>query len=256
MNKDNQERVDAYLRGEMNAKERAQFESDIKNDPALHGVYLETKAIADALADRQEKLSLMARWDEEENLKIKAEGRRWRMRRWAIGLSAAACIAAGFMIFKPLYYYDRQDAIGSVSLQKSANVNHRMPEFTETEEPVYYSFSSRDEGLPGADASLKLLDSMISSRQYEDALTIADSMISGANSDLDSYECLDSLPERDQQKILKIEAYIEDLEWRKANMLLAMREMEEAASLLKEIASKDGHYSVQADSLLNVIKEN
>ena len=65
MYKDNQDRIDAYLRGEMTSEERFEFEKDKDTNMALRQEYLETKAIADALADRKEKLDMMAHWDME-----------------------------------------------------------------------------------------------------------------------------------------------------------------------------------------------
>lgn len=92
-----QERVDAYLRGEMDNEARVQFERELKSDEALAQVYRETRAISDAIADRKNKLDMMARWEKEEEFREKLIRRRNNIRRWTIGMSAAACIAVGFL---------------------------------------------------------------------------------------------------------------------------------------------------------------
>ncbi len=231
MYKDNQERVDAYLRGEMTNEERKQFEADIKTDPILHKVYVETKAISDALADRKEKLTLMARWDAEEKLKIKIERRKKSIRLWAIGVSAAACVAIGFFALKPVYYVT------------SSHDSHVMPDFSQE---AYYR---------SGDSNLECLDSLIIDGEYDKALTFADSLINESKLEFAQYNPLDSLSEKESYQKLQSEEYLYDLKWRKANLLHVLDKEAEALTLLKELASKENVYRSQADSLLNTINQ-
>ena len=48
---------------------------------------------------------------------------------------------------------------------------------------------------------------------------------------------------------------LEDLEWRKANLLIALNKAAEAKDELGRIVKNDGIYKEQADSLLNVLSE-
>ncbi len=231
MYKDNQDRIDAYLRGEMTSDERAEFEKDKNTDAALRQEYLETKAISDAIADRREKLTQMRRWDAEEKLRIKIGRRKKLIRLWTIGVSAAACVAIGFFALKPAYY------------MTSSNDSYIMPDFSQE---AYYR---------SGDSNLECLDSLIIDKKYDKALTFADSLIYENKLELAQYEPLDSLSEKESYQKLQTEECLYDLEWRMANILLVLDKEAEALILLKELASKENVYSSQADSLLNTINQ-
>ncbi len=168
-----QERVDAYLRGEMDNEARVQFERELKFDEALAQVYRETKAISDAIADRKEKLDMMARWDKEE-IREQLIRRRNNIRRWTIGMSVAACIAVGFFTILPMFM-----------TTSSTTTDFIMPNFGNE---VYYR---------SGDSSIELLDSIINIKDYELALGRVDSLLIDFNNELKQYEGKNSLTEKE-----------------------------------------------------------
>jgi len=233
MYKDNQDRIDAYLRGEMISDERSEFEKDKDTDAALLQEYLETKTIADALADRKEKLDMMARWDMEEELKLKILHRRMLIRRWTIGFSAAACLAIGFFAVRPMFF-----TTTSVPGNKFV-----MPDFSQE---TYYR---------GGNSDIERLDSVISSRDYAKALAFIDSLINDSRLEIAQYEQKDSMTEKDSYHKLQYENNLYDLEWRRVNLLLALNRKEEAKTLLKEFIYKDGAYKAEADSIFKTLNQ-
>lgn len=231
MYKDNQERVDAYLRGEMDNESRIRFESDLKSDDALAQVYRETKAISDAISDRKEKLDMMARWNKEEEIREQLIRRRNNFRRWTIGMSAAACIAVGFFAVRPMFM-----------TTSSPTSDFAMPNFGSE---VYYR---------GGDSSMELLDSIINAKDYEQALVRVDSLLLDYNNELKQYEGKDSLTEKEEYELVACKEGLEELNWRRANLLIALGKNEEAKACLKRIVNGNGYYTEPADSLFNKLK--
>ena len=231
MYKDNQDRVDAYLRGEMSQEERTKFESDLKTDVTLHDDFIFTKAISEAISDRKRKLDLMARWDAEEKLSLKLLHRRKMVRKWAIGISAIACIAIGFFSVQLVF----------LATSPSPNSDFVMPSFGAE---VYYR---------SGDNSIENLDSLITAKDYEKALAYADSLILDYDNDLRQYKTKDSLSEKEAYNKEIVEEALEDIEWRKANLLVSLGKTDEAKVCLKYIVDRDGVYKFPADSLLNTI---
>lgn len=231
MYKDNQDRVDAYLRGEMDSDVRIQFERDLKSDVELAKVYRETKAISDAIADRKEKLNMMDRWDKEEDISQRLIRRRNNIRRWTIGMSAAACIAIGFFAIRPMF----------LTTAYSPTSDFVMPNFGNE---TYYR---------GGDSSMELLDSLINSKNYESALVRVDSLILEYNNEMTQYEGKDSLNEKDEYELEACKEVLDELNWRRANLLIALGKIEEAQEYLKRIMTGNGCYAEPADSLLHTL---
>ncbi|MCM1141409.1 MAG: hypothetical protein NC453_22805 [Muribaculum sp.] len=229
MYKDNQERVDAYLRGEMDNQARIQFEKELKSDDSLAKVYRETKAISDAIADRKKKLDMMVRWNKEEEIRAQLISRRNNIRRWTIGMSAAACIAVGFFAVRPMFI-----------TTSSPTSDFAMPNFGNE---VYYR---------GGDSSMELLDSLINVKDYEQALVRVDSLLLDYNSELKQYDGKDSLTEKEEYEKAACKEGLEELNWRRANLLIALGKTEEAKDCLQRIVNGKGYYAEQADSLLKM----
>lgn len=229
MYKDNQDRVDACLRGEMDSESRIQFEKDLKSDEILSKVYRETKAISEAIADRKKKLDMMACWDKEEEISQRLVARGNNIRRWAIGVSAAACLAVGFFAIRPMF----------MATSSAPNSDFVMPNFGNE---VYYR---------GGDSSMEMLDSLITIKDYNKALVLADSLIHDYSKELNEYKSLDTLSEKEEANLESCEAGIEDLEWRRANLLVALGKTNDAKECLTHIITSDSFYKEQADSLLN-----
>lgn len=246
MYKDNQDRVDAYLRGEMDNKSRIQFDSDLKSDKILAKTYSETKAISDAIADRREKLNMMARWDKEEEIRQRLISRRNSIRRWTIGISVAACLSFGFFILKPLIF---------PSIPKDS---FEMPLF------------SQDMNLYGENTGLDVLDSMINSKDFSNALAFADILIdenkqhiehfnqtNSSNNEFDvfKYSKIDSIESSNSDNILRYEEIVYVVEWRRINLLLALDKKDECIEALNKFTNIDGIYKSEADSLLKKLSE-
>lgn len=230
MYKDNQDRVDAYLRGEMDNEARIQFERDLKSDESLAQVYRETKAISDAIADRKEKLDMMAYWDKEEEIREQLSRRRNNIRRWTIGMSAAACIAIGFFAIRPMF-----------RTTSSPTSDFTMPNFGNE---IYYR---------GGDSSMELLDSIISAKDYEHALVRVDSLLLDYNNELTQYEGKDSLTEKEEYELEACKESLDELYWRQANLLMALGKTEEAKECLKSMVDSGGYHQEPADSLLRTL---
>lgn len=247
MYKDNQERVDAYLRGEMDMSERREFESDIKTDSNLHADYLETKAILEALADRCKKISQMNQWDMEEKQRIHDELHKKKLRLWITTVSSAACIVAFFFMIK------------SIIISPSVEHGFVMPDFSE-------AVSSNIEN-----SGIDVLDSLITNHAYKDALAFADLLIEEnqhhidhINIDTDQhtdefdivyYGQTDSVSGDISNKYKVYEDIIYATEWRRINLILALGEREQCIEDLRRFIQKEGVYQKQALKLLETLNE-
>lgn len=229
MYKDNQERVDAYLRGEMDEADQIKFEDDLNTDLSLRHDYEETKAISNALADRKQKLELMSKWDAEEQIQNKVLRHRLIVKRWTIGMSAAACLAVGFFAIKPMF------------ISHTSEGNYAMPDFGTT--AVYR----------GGDNSLAEVDSLINVKDYDIALSRIDALISGCKDNISTLELTDSVTEKDAYRLKEYEQDLYQMEWRRINLLLATDNEQDGKQALEAFTQKSGEYSHQADSLLRTL---
>lgn len=230
MYNDNQDRIDAYLLGRMDNNDRIQFEKDLDADEMLLKEYISTKAIAGAVTDRREKLNMMARWDKEEKLSQQLASRKTRIHRLCVGLGATACVAVAFFAARPLF------------MTTSGNgYNFVMPNFGNNE---YYR---------GGNNPVEYLDSLINSGDYENALAKADYLILQYQNELKHFDSMGSLSEKDEYNMELCQDELNDLEWRRANLLLASDKMNDARECLKGIVAQGGIYKAQADSLLNIL---
>lgn len=225
-----QERVDAYLRGEMDNEARLQFERELKSDESLAKVYHETKAISDAIADRKNKLDMMARWDKEEEIREHLIRRRKNIRRWTIGMGAAACVAIGIFAVRPIFM-----------TMSSPSSDFAMPNFGNE---VYYR---------GGDSSIELLDSIINVKDYKSALVRVDSLLLDYNNELKQYEEKGSLTEKEEYEMEACKEGLEELNWRRANLLIALGKTKEAKECLKRMVDSGSYYQEPADSLMQTL---
>lgn len=249
MYKDNQERIDAYLRGEMTADQRHLFESEMEVNEELRNEYWLTKAIVNAIADRQEKLKFMRRWSEEDEMeepymaaacaaaerridqKVAAINPKFRILRWVYGIGAAACIAVGIFAVKSIFF-----------ASAPTDGNYMMPDFGT--EAIYRAGNS----------DISSVDSLIAGKQYALALSSVDSFINETNEYLKGYEETDSMTERDRYKIELNKGYLYELEWRKIHLLLALNKKDDAMRRLIRFSPQEGAYKTKADSLLETLK--
>ncbi len=201
MHKDSQERIDAYLRGEMSRDERTAFEADLKTDAALWREYMETKAIVEAIADRKSKLDRMAQWDAEQQMRARQVHRRTLIRRWTVGVSAAACLAIGFWAVRPTLF----------TPSTSPGTESAMPDFGNGE--IYR----------GGDSSFEVLDSIIMDKDYERALEYTDSLIRDYTEALKQYAGKDTLTEKEAYKEEQCQDRLTDLHRRRTSLLKKLK---------------------------------
>lgn len=63
MDYNTQDRIDAYIRGEMNASERASFSKDLSQDNELRKDYEFTRNVANSISDRERKKRQIREWN-------------------------------------------------------------------------------------------------------------------------------------------------------------------------------------------------
>ncbi len=98
-----EEHIDAYVRGEMTVEEKASFEAELEQDPALVREVNMMRLIFDGLKDRKDKRDAITKWQEEAQQKAAAKvaaQRPWVP--WVTAFSAAAALVAGVFLFSPI----------------------------------------------------------------------------------------------------------------------------------------------------------
>lgn len=227
MSDNSQNRIDAYLRGEMTAEQRLEFEKDLNDDAKLREDLRLTKEITEALTERQQKIAMISKWEKEAEISERLANHRLTLKRWTIGLSAAACIAIGFFAVKPLF-------------MTNSGRDFAMPSF--------------DGSYMRSSSGFVRVDSLIGAKSYDLALRNVDSLYSVGASLLREYADQDSLSERDAYKmdLLKSDQY--ELSWRRINLLMATGEKEQATKELKAFVDIDGPHKAEAQSLLKSLK--
>lgn len=223
--KDNQDRIDAYLRNEMKGEERIAFEKELKTDGKLAADYAMTKNIAKALSDRQEKAKKMKQWDQE--IKNDDEQQKRKIWMWSIAISAAACAAILLLVFIPMNKID----------------------------------SSKINGVEGystlrGNMEYEDIDKLIDHHQYDKALLMIDSLQNAYQSSNKEYFAgkRDSINEEQAYNIQLTKLALYELTWRKIHVLIALDRKQEALKLLESFRSEEGDYQQKADSLWNKLK--
>lgn len=223
--KDNQDRIDAYLRNEMKGEERIAFEKELKTDGKLAADYAMTKNIAKALSDRQEKAKKMKQWDQE--IKNDDEQQKRKIWMWSIAISAAACAAILLLVFIPMNKID----------------------------------SSKINGVEGystlrGNMEYEDIDKLIDHHQYDKALLMIDSLQNAYQSSNKEYFAgkRDSINEEQAYNIQLTKLALYELTWRKIHVLIALDKKQEALKLLESFRSEEGDYQQKADSLWNKLK--
>ena len=99
-----EEQIDAYLRSEMTAEEKAAFEAESEHDSTLARDVNMMRLIVDGLKDRQDKLDAITAWQEEARQKAVAKvaaQRPWIP--WVTAFSTAAALVTGVFLFWPSF---------------------------------------------------------------------------------------------------------------------------------------------------------
>lgn len=95
--------IDSYLRGEMTAEEKAEFEASLEQDPAMAREVDMLRLIVGGLKDRKEKLDSITAWHQEAENKALAKvfaQRPWMP--WVTAFSAAAALVTCVFLFSPI----------------------------------------------------------------------------------------------------------------------------------------------------------
>lgn len=223
--KDNQDRIDAYLRNEMKEEERIAFEKELKTDGKLAADYAMTENIAKALSDRQEKAKKMKQWDQE--IKNDEEQQKRKIWMWSIAISAAACAAILLLVFIPMNKID-SPKINGVEGYSTLRGNMEYED----------------------------IDKLIDHHQYDRALLMIDSLQNAYQSSNKEYFAgkRDSINEEQAYNIQLTKLALYELTWRKIHVLIALDRKQEALKLLESFRSEEGDYQQKADSLWNKLK--
>lgn len=86
-----QDRIDAYIRGEMNVSERSAFSKDLSQNTVLRKDYEFTRNVANSILDRERKKQQIREWNNKGHKTIYM---------YSTILSVAAMLVVGFFIFR------------------------------------------------------------------------------------------------------------------------------------------------------------
>ena len=223
MDKEKQDRIDAYLRNEMTMEERAAFDREVELDPDLKEQLDLTRHIQRTLGSHQKKLDAMCRWDKEMEAEKRRNGRRWTgmVRRWTyIAASLAACAFLGYWALYP-----------------SQPTGEDFDERWFVSETIYRGMGD-----------FQLIDSLMATCDYEEALSVIDSLECVCRAELNDTVGL-VLSEEDRYNCLLAEDQIYQLHWQRIRVLWANGEIGKMRSLLREYQQQPGVNQMKARSL-------
>lgn len=113
-----QDRIDAYIRGELNASERATFSKDLSQDPELRKDYEFTRNVANSISDRERKKQQIREWNRKNDKTVYM---------YSTIMSIAAMLVVGFFIFR---YIPSDNAI-TLSTENSSKTSENYYAFAE-----------------------------------------------------------------------------------------------------------------------------
>ena len=226
MNNEIQNKIDAYLRGEMTVEDIRKFEFEVENDPSLSEQLELTRQLQQVLTKRQAKLEKMAQWDREihQSSVSKQPSNRWR---WLyVGMVAVACLLGVFVLFptdrKVDYVYDA--------------------DFFQREIPYRGANSGSD------------IDQLIVSGNFVEALSAIDSLERLCQLDLETI-VKDGNDEEAEYHRLVIAETLYQLTWERIHLCLAQNEVDQAVSLLQQFRMQNGEFQTKAEQLWVKLKE-
>lgn len=229
MDEKKQELIDRYIKDEMVAEERRQFEKLLSEDAELQEQYEFTRQLQEALKSRMEKINLMKQWeDEEAEPAVQKAGHRKTL--WRIVASVAAVV----VISVSLYMF----------IQPSTQV--KMPSLTESYGDVYRS-----------SGELSQVKNLILEKRYAEALQMIDSLEKWTQ--VDEKNGVKANMSNEERERIQYEREVERqeadrLKWLKVYALMGLERREEALQLLDELRCSNGIYQRKADSLYWLIK--
>lgn len=105
-----QDRIDAYIRGEMNVSERAAFSKDLSQDIELRKDYEFTRNVANSISDRERKKQQIREWNRKNDKTVYM---------YSTVMSIAAMLVVGFFIFRYIPS-DNATILSAESLSKTS----------------------------------------------------------------------------------------------------------------------------------------
>lgn len=214
-----QDRIDRYVRNEMDSDERICFEDDLRTDERLRKDYELTIAIADSLKRRRSKYGQMSMWD--------AEYRRARRRRLWIGATAAASVLACILVGVPHKYNSEENML--------------RPGVAAT--AVFRSAS----GFHGP-------DSCVASGDFKGAAERIEMLIGECSGEIAAIEALQAPTEREEYKKQIAEMDLYNLRWYRIQVLVAMGDTTTALEYLEQFRTIEGDHRQEADSLFRSLR--
>ncbi|MCM1108921.1 MAG: hypothetical protein NC388_07685 [Clostridium sp.] len=237
MNEQLQDRIDRFLRDEMNAEERNDFERQVQKDAGLKEQLEFTRMVRTALTSREEKLRLMKKWDRDMRQTTVATGtvstgqcippgqtRRTthKLLPRIIGLIGfAAMLAVGIFLFMPM--------ARKLPMANMINLSH------------YENYRGRK--------AIANIAELIHKKQYKQALKLIEQ-------EERIPPCNQSIPQQPDTRPVRMQAQgasrkkdSEELLWLKAHALGGLGRKKEALECLDQIRRTEGIYKGQADSL-------
>ncbi len=118
MDYNTQDRIDAYIRGEMNASERASFSKDLSQDIELRKDYEFTRNVANSISDRERKKRQIREWN--------GNGHK-TVYMYSTITSIAAMLVVGFFMFRSI----PSDNATTLSTESSSKSSENYYSFAE-----------------------------------------------------------------------------------------------------------------------------
>lgn len=229
MNDKLQNDIDRYVRNEMTAGEKADFEKEMLADSRLKQEVELTSAIGRNLGAAARKKALMKQWDAQRKAPSKSASRWWL--RTAVSL--AACFVLGFIIYDS-YRMDAPDESPVVASMADNGVQTGIEGWQ----------------MRGGMASDEIVQ-LVEKGSYDEALAAIET--AEADTALDAGMSAD---EREyMEQVRADETY--RLTWLKILTLNALGRTDEAKALLTEFVKQEGEFREKARQLLNrIVFEN
>lgn len=211
----NQERIDAYIRKEMNDAERKDFESDLKNDASLYEEYVTIKNVVSALKKRNKRMQQMSEWkselEEHSDISIWNVVFNRKIYPW-IGGCVAACLIVMFLAVPKIRTNDEQGDFVSMS----------SGEIMTSDSDMLLEKLFRLDSLESA--YVRLLHQRDS---IDNVMIEPDSIVQN----------------------------LYEVRWEKVNILISLNRKDEAMNLLFMFINKDGKYQRNAKKLWNELNK-
>ena len=232
MEKKIEDRIDAYLLGNMTEEERRQFEADVKKDELLKEQFEFSKNVYTALKSRTEKLIAIKKWEKRD--KAQQENYKKAIRRslyWTSGIAAVFVIGVIIINIYKLSSFDNQNIISkrySTPNETESINNPQTQKGSLTKQDYKELLAKIEEEETEIRSEIMLLERELDSRGRGD---------------------------NNEKKQKELQHNLEHLILEKVQVLIALNRSEDALMLLDEILNNPNtEFKEQADSLRKILK--